>query len=253
MRFVEGHIELLDEAGIKDESVDILISNCVVNLSPDKARILREAYRVLAPGGEMYFSDVYCDRRLPDHAKKDEVTFHFSTFGLSEGQEQHMFSAHTSILQRSSQCCPAMLQSFTRAALRQVETSFCRHSAAGITSLRCPQVMWGECISGALYINDFLNLARAAGFEYPIMLQKAPIAVNDPRMRALLGNAQFFSITYRLFKLPGLLEPECEDYGHIATYKVPSSPILIHSYTSVALYAYKPYAVLAAQLFAQSM
>ena len=38
MRFVEGHIELLDEAGIKDESVDILISNCVINLSPDKAR-----------------------------------------------------------------------------------------------------------------------------------------------------------------------------------------------------------------------
>ena len=103
MRFVEGHIELLDEAGIKDESVDILISNCVVNLSPDKARILREAYRVLAPGGEMYFSDVYCDRRLPDHAKKDEVTFYLSEFGLVKGRKQRMSSAHTSIWQLALQ------------------------------------------------------------------------------------------------------------------------------------------------------
>ena len=75
MRFLKGHIELLDEAGIKDESLDIVISNCVINLSPEKARILREAYRVLSPGGEMYFSDTYCDRRIPDHVKKDKVGF----------------------------------------------------------------------------------------------------------------------------------------------------------------------------------
>ena len=80
--------------------------------------------------------------------------------------------------------------------------------------------MWGECISGALYLNDFCELARAAGFGQPLAFQKAPIAVNDPSMRALLGNAQFFSITFRLFKLPGLLEPQDEDYGQIATYKV---------------------------------
>ena len=81
-------------------------------------------------------------------------------------------------------------------------------------------MMWGECISGALYINDFIALARAVGFEYPVLLQKAPIAITDAKMRALLGNIEFFSITYRLFKLPGLLEPQCEDYGQIAIYKV---------------------------------
>ena len=80
--------------------------------------------------------------------------------------------------------------------------------------------MWGECISGALYINDFIEMARAVGYEYPMLLQKAPIAVTEAKMRALLGNAEFFSITYRLFKLPGLLEPQCEDYGQIAIYKV---------------------------------
>ena len=74
MRFMEGQIEYLDEAGIPDESVDLIISNCVVNLSPDKDRVLREAYRVLAPGGELYFSDVYCDRRLPSKVQADEVS-----------------------------------------------------------------------------------------------------------------------------------------------------------------------------------
>lgn len=73
MRFVKGHIEFLDKAGIEDDSVDIIISNCVVNLSPDKHRVLSEAYRVLAPGGEMYFSDVYSDRRMPQEAREHEV------------------------------------------------------------------------------------------------------------------------------------------------------------------------------------
>lgn len=90
MRFVKGHIELLDEAGIKDESVDLVISNCVINLSPDKARILREAYRVLSPGGEMYFSDTYCDRRIPEHVKQDEVSFQpLTLLAGCEGPNEH--------------------------------------------------------------------------------------------------------------------------------------------------------------------
>ena len=74
LKFVEGHIEYLDRAGIADESVDLIISNCVVNLSPDKERVLKEAYRVLAPGGELYFSDVYSSRRISEAARKDEVS-----------------------------------------------------------------------------------------------------------------------------------------------------------------------------------
>ena len=73
MRFVKGYIEDLSSAGIEDETVDMIISNCVVNLSPDKPAVLREAYRVLAPGGELHFSDVYCDRRLPKHVQEHEV------------------------------------------------------------------------------------------------------------------------------------------------------------------------------------
>ena len=73
MRFTEGHMEYLDKAGIADSSVDLVISNCVINLSPDKPRVLAEAFRVLEDGGELYFSDVYSDRRLPEAARADKV------------------------------------------------------------------------------------------------------------------------------------------------------------------------------------
>lgn len=63
--FRKGYIEDLASAGIEDDSVDVVISNCVVNLSPDKERVLAEVFRVLKPGGELYFSDVYADRRVP--------------------------------------------------------------------------------------------------------------------------------------------------------------------------------------------
>lgn len=152
MRFVQGKIEDLASAGIADGSIDLIISNCVVNLSPDKAAVLKEAYRVLAQGGEMYFSDVYCDRRLP-------------------------------------------------------------------AEVRTHPVLLGECLGGALYEQDFLRLARAAGFEDPRRLAlPSSIEVRDPELAALLGSAKFTSVTYRLFKLPGALESLCEDYGQAAKY-----------------------------------
>jgi arsenite methyltransferase len=51
--------------GPGDASFDVVVSNCVVNLSPDKEAVLRQVHRLLKPGGEFYFSDVYADRRVP--------------------------------------------------------------------------------------------------------------------------------------------------------------------------------------------
>jgi arsenite methyltransferase len=71
--FHKGYIERLDALDLEDESFDVVVSNCVINLSPDKESVLREVYRVLRPGGELYFSDVYADRRLPPQLMADPI------------------------------------------------------------------------------------------------------------------------------------------------------------------------------------
>lgn len=149
--FRQGYIEDLSALELADASFDVIVSNCVINLSPDKDSVLREAYRLLKPGGELYFSDVYADRRLVDALREDEV-------------------------------------------------------------------LYGECLGGALYWNDFENLARRHGFSDPRLVEDRPISVDDPHLADKVGDARFFSATYRLFKLEAL-EPACEDYGQAVVYQ----------------------------------
>jgi arsenite methyltransferase len=73
VRFLQGYIEQLDLLDVEAESFDVIVSNCVVNLSPDKDRVLAGVRRLLKPGGEFYFSDIYADRRIPDAVRKDPV------------------------------------------------------------------------------------------------------------------------------------------------------------------------------------
>lgn len=73
VEFKKGYIEDLKTAGIEDNSVDIVISNCVINLSPDKEKVFSEIYRVLKPGGELYFSDVFAGRRIPKPLQTDKI------------------------------------------------------------------------------------------------------------------------------------------------------------------------------------
>jgi SAM-dependent methyltransferase len=151
VRFLEGYIEKLGHLDLEPGSFDIVISNCVINLSSDKAAVLKGAFDLLKPGGEIYFSDVYADRRLPDAVRNDPV-------------------------------------------------------------------LYGECLGGALYWNDFHTLAKQSGFKDPRLVEDRPLGVTDEALAAKLGPAKFFSATYRLFKL-GDLEPLCEDYGQAVIYK----------------------------------
>lgn len=153
LSFKKARIERLDEAGVADGSTDLVLSNCVVNLSPDKRAVLREVYRVLKHGGEFHFSDIYADRRLSAEARQDPV-------------------------------------------------------------------LVGECLGGALYVEDALRLFKEVGFADPRVMARAPIALRDDAITRAVGEACFTSITYRLFKLPpGRLETLCEDYGQFAVYQ----------------------------------
>lgn len=71
--FIHGCIEKLAEAGAQQESYDIAVSNCVINLVPDKEQVLREVYDTLKYGGELYFSDVYANLEVPEDIKSHKV------------------------------------------------------------------------------------------------------------------------------------------------------------------------------------
>ncbi len=73
VEFFEAYIEDLASVGIEDASVDVVVSNCVINLAPDKKRVFQEIFRVLKPGGELYFSDVFASRRLPKDCVFDPI------------------------------------------------------------------------------------------------------------------------------------------------------------------------------------
>jgi hypothetical protein len=89
-------------------------------------------------------------------------------------------------------------------------------------------VLYGECLSGAMYWRDFLDLAHKCGFAEPRLVTDSPVDVTDPELSNRIGDLHFRSVTYRLFRVDGL-ESGQEDYGQYAVYKggIPEHPTRI--------------------------
>jgi arsenite methyltransferase len=151
VEFHTGFMENLGDIGVADNSVDVAISNCVINLAPDKEVVFREILRVLKPGGELYFADVFADRRLSAEMKADPV-------------------------------------------------------------------LVGECLGGALYMEDFRRMLGRLGISDYRIIASSIIEPSNAELEARCGNVRFYSMTVRVFNLPQL-EDRCEDYGQVAWYQ----------------------------------
>ena len=150
-QFVQGYIEELEHLNLDGESFDLVISNCVVNLSTNKNAVFLGIKKCLKPGGEFYFADIYSDRRIPEKLTKDPL-------------------------------------------------------------------LYGECLSGSLYWNDFFRIAKEEGFPDPRLVTDRALTITETELASKTGSIKFHSATYRLFNIDEL-EDACEDYGQAVVYK----------------------------------
>jgi len=70
---VEFRVGKIEDLPVEEESIDVAISNCVINLSSYKERVLREVFRVLKPGGRIILSEIVTDKKLPRRFKTDLI------------------------------------------------------------------------------------------------------------------------------------------------------------------------------------
>lgn len=175
VEFVKSYIE--DMPGIPAESVDVVISNCVVNLSPFKEQLFSEVFRVLKPGGELYFSDIFSDRRVPEHFYDDPI-------------------------------------------------------------------LRGECLSGAMYLEDFRRMLADNGVNAFYDVATVPLEVGDFRIATKLGCIGFSSHTVRAIKTAGLEDRE-ENFLQTATYlgTMPENPRYFDMSEEVRLIKGRPVAI----------
>jgi SAM-dependent methyltransferase len=144
---IEFRKGMADAMPVEDASVDLIISNCVINLTPDKRKVFREMYRVIKPGGRFTISDIVSDQAVPQYLV---------------------------------------------------------HDAAA----------WGDCLSGALQVQDYIGSMVDAGFRAVHQITSTP-------WRSIDG-IHFLSITLTGYKLPPVADGNARLY---ATLRGPFSAV----------------------------
>jgi arsenite methyltransferase len=86
-RNVEFRLGEMEKLPVEDESVDVIISNCVINLSPDKSKVFQETYRALKPKGRLTVSDIVSEGALPDEIRDNPDAWACCIGGALEQQE----------------------------------------------------------------------------------------------------------------------------------------------------------------------
>jgi len=145
---VEFRKGMAEAMPVEDDSVDLVISNCVINLAPDKRKVFREMFRVIRPGGRFTISDIVADQAVPQYLIHDTEK-------------------------------------------------------------------WGDCLSGALTVQDYLAGLAQAGFAGLHQVKFAPWRVID--------GIHFISLTLTGYKLPQTTDPNGVRY---ATLRGPFSRVL---------------------------
>ncbi|MFQ5407648.1 MAG: arsenite methyltransferase [Anaerolineales bacterium] len=109
VEFRQGMIEALP---VEDASVDVIISNCVINLAPDKAPVFREMYRVLKPGGRIHVSDMVTNGPMADSVRADTQSWVACIAGALPSEDFHAGLARAGFVQVSVEPDAALLDEF---------------------------------------------------------------------------------------------------------------------------------------------
>nr|XP_055155786.1 arsenite methyltransferase isoform X2 [Nyctereutes procyonoides] len=185
--FLHGYIEKLEEIGIKDESYDIVISNCVINLVPDKQAVLQEVYRVLKHGGELYFSDVYASLELPE-----EIRTHKILWGECLGGA--LYWKDLAVLAQKIGFCPPRLVTANLITVQNKELERvigdCRFVSATFRLFKLPKTGPAERCQ-VIYNGGITGHEKELIFDANFTFKEGEIIEVDKETAAILKNSRF--------------------------------------------------------------
>ncbi|XP_059254449.1 arsenite methyltransferase isoform X2 [Mustela nigripes] len=185
--FLHGYIENLEETGIKNESYDIVISNCVINLVPNKQSVLQEAYRVLKHGGELYFSDVYANLELPE-----EIRTHRILWGECLGGA--LYWKDLAILAQKIGFCTPRLVTANLVTVQNTELERvigdCRFVSATFRLFKLPKTGPAERCQ-VIYNGGITGHEKELIFDANFTFKEGEIVEVDEETAAILKNSRF--------------------------------------------------------------